>query len=81
MTDELVVQVVESRLAKADCEPGFIFDGFPRTLPQARALDGVLEIRGAPLEAVLSIEVPDEDVEAIRTVKDVQSYVAARVAA
>ncbi|MGH9717736.1 MAG: adenylate kinase [Candidatus Acidiferrales bacterium] len=44
--DDLVMRMVEERLTQPDCAHGFIFDGFPRTLPQARQLDGLLESRG-----------------------------------
>jgi adenylate kinase len=57
--DELVVGIVKERLAAADCARGFILDGFPRTIPQADALDGALEKLGKKVEAVISLEVPE----------------------
>ncbi|MGA9883820.1 MAG: adenylate kinase [Candidatus Acidiferrales bacterium] len=44
--DDLVIGMVEERLSHSDCERGFIFDGFPRTLPQAEELDALLEAKG-----------------------------------
>lgn len=59
--DELVVEIVASRLADDDCTRGYLFDGFPRTLPQAEALDKLLDARDAPLEAALEFVVPHEE--------------------
>lgn len=59
--DELTNQMVFDRLAKEDCKNGFLLDGFPRTLPQARALTERLEDQGEKLDAVLSIEVNKKD--------------------
>jgi adenylate kinase len=58
--DELVIAMVVERIGKDDCKPGFMLDGFPRTRPQAEALDGELDKAGAALDVVLLIEVPDE---------------------
>lgn len=55
--DEVVIGLVDERLAEDDCKKGFILDGFPRTVPQAEALARLLERKGAPLNYVLSIEV------------------------
>ena len=44
--DDLVMKMVEERLSRPDCASGFVFDGFPRTLPQAEQLDKILEARG-----------------------------------
>lgn len=57
--DELVNRMVEDRLAQDDCKPGFLLDGFPRTVPQAEALDAMLEKMGRKLEHVLLLEVDD----------------------
>lgn len=72
--DEVVVGIVRDRLQEADCQAGFILDGFPRTVPQAEALGANLAELGKELDAVLSLEV---DVEALverltgrRTCKD-----------
>jgi adenylate kinase len=58
--DEVVVGVVADRLAEKDCARGCLFDGFPRTVPQAQALDQMLERRGMPLDLVLALDVPAE---------------------
>lgn len=56
--DEVVIGLVEERLVQSDCQKGFILDGFPRTVSQASALAAMLEKKGAPLQAVLQIDVP-----------------------
>lgn len=58
--DELVVAMVKDRLSKPDCAGGFLLDGFPRTTPQAEALDATLKETGIKLDAVLNIAVPRE---------------------
>jgi adenylate kinase len=59
--DAVVIGVVEERLAQADCADGFILDGFPRTVEQARALDELLQRRGESLDTVISITVPENE--------------------
>ncbi len=54
--DEVVIGIIKDRLAEKDCEGGFILDGFPRTVPQAEALDRM----SVKIDVVLSIEVADE---------------------
>ena len=54
--DEVVIGIIKERLAKDDCQKGFILDGFPRTIPQAEALDKM----GVIIDKVIDIEVPDE---------------------
>lgn len=56
--DEVVIGIIKERLAKEDCAEGFILDGFPRTVPQAEALDTM----GVAIDMVISIEVPDETI-------------------
>lgn len=56
--DEVVISMVKDRLSQPDCAGGFMLDGFPRTLPQAEALDAALTSLGASLDAVVAIEVP-----------------------
>ena len=56
--DEVVIGIIKERLAKPVCENGFILDGFPRTVPQAQALDDM----GVEITDVISIEVPDEKI-------------------
>jgi adenylate kinase len=57
--DDLVIGIVAERITKADCAPGFLLDGFPRTIPQAEALQKVLGELGRGIEHVISLEVPD----------------------
>ncbi len=56
--DEVVIGIVKERLTGEDCKNGFILDGFPRTIPQAEALDNM----GIGIDAALSIEVADEEI-------------------
>lgn len=56
--DDVVIGIIRERLAQEDCKDGYILDGFPRTVPQAEALDQM----GITLDAVLSIEVADEKI-------------------
>jgi adenylate kinase len=58
--DEVIIGMVLERLGEGDCAGGFVLDGFPRTVPQAEALERRLEELGRPLDAVVSFEV-DED--------------------
>jgi adenylate kinase len=59
--DGVMVELVSQRLAKDDCQPGFLLDGFPRTLAQARVLDELLARRKAPLSAVLELQADEEE--------------------
>ena len=56
--DEVVIGIIKERLSQDDCNGGFILDGFPRTIPQAEALDTM----GIEIDKVLSIEVSDENI-------------------
>ena len=58
--DDLVIAMVIERIGKPDCTKGFMLDGFPRTRPQAEALDVELHKAGVALDVVLQIEVPDD---------------------
>lgn len=60
VTDEMIIDMVSRRIAEEDCKNGFILDGFPRTLPQADVLEGMLAEKGITLDAVIEIQVPDE---------------------
>lgn len=57
--DELVVDLVKDRLVQPDCQKGYILDGFPRTIPQAIALDEALQAMNSSLDVALNIEVAD----------------------
>jgi adenylate kinase len=59
--DATMADVVRARLAMEDARPGFLLDGYPRTLPQAETLEGVLREARQELDAVLLIEVPEEE--------------------
>lgn len=56
--DDVVIGIIKERLAESDCQNGYILDGFPRTIPQAEALDKM----GFDIDAALSIEVADEEI-------------------
>lgn len=58
--DEVVIGIIKERLQEDDCQNGFILDGFPRTIPQAEALDSM----GIVIDKVVDIEVPDEKIAA-----------------
>jgi adenylate kinase len=58
--DDVTTRMVRSRLGEADAGKGFILDGFPRTLPQADALDAMLDELGTPLDAIVEFAVADE---------------------
>lgn len=60
--DELVVDLVVDRVKQADCEKGYILDGFPRTIPQAEALDAALAAIGEKVDYAVNVEVPDSDI-------------------
>ncbi len=59
VSDEIVIALIEEQLELNPDAPGFIFDGFPRTVPQARALDETLEKRGTKLDAVVRLKVDE----------------------
>jgi len=58
--DDVVVGLAIDRLRQADCGRGFVLDGFPRTIPQAEALDAALRRAGKRLDGVISLQVPEE---------------------
>ena len=58
--DDVVIGIIKDRLVEDDCKNGFILDGFPRTIPQAQALEDM----GVEIDAVVDIEVPDEKITA-----------------
>ena len=58
VTDDIIIALVKERIAQPDCQNGFLFDGFPRTIPQAQAM----VIAGVETDVVLEIDVPDEEI-------------------
>lgn len=58
VSDEIIVNLVRERLLQEDCRAGYLFDGFPRTIPQAEAIRSA----GVPLDYVLQIDVPDAEI-------------------
>ena len=59
--DEIIVEIIKERLAQPDCQEGYLLDGFPRTIAQAEALDKMLADKGTPLDVVLELKVPEEE--------------------
>ena len=60
--DELVVDLVVDRFKEADCEKGYVLDGFPRTIPQAKALDDALLKNNDAVEFAIDVDVPDVNI-------------------
>ena len=60
VSDEIVIELIEQRLPEAEAAGGAIFDGFPRTIAQAQALDAMLEHRGSRIDLVVRLKVDDE---------------------
>jgi adenylate kinase len=58
VSDDIIMGMVKERIAEDDCKNGYLFDGFPRTIPQAEALKEA----GVPIDAVVEIDVPDEEI-------------------
>ncbi len=58
VSDDIIMGMVKERITEDDCKNGFLFDGFPRTIPQAEALQAA----GVPIDAVVEIDVPDEEI-------------------
>jgi adenylate kinase len=67
--DAMMIELIESRLGRGDTIPGFVLDGFPRTMPQAEALDDVLDRLGRELDLVLEFQIPDRKVLLERMLK------------
>jgi len=60
--DQLIIDMMGDRLAQDDCTDGYVLDGFPRTVPQAVALDKLLNSRGSKIDRVLVLQVPETDI-------------------
>jgi len=58
VSDDIIMGMVQERIKDDDCKSGYLFDGFPRTIPQAEALKAA----GVPIDAVVEIDVPDEEI-------------------
>jgi adenylate kinase len=76
VSDEIVVGIIAERLSEPDCLRGAIFDGFPRTIAQAEALDRLLESRGTRIDLAIELKVNDEALIA-RSAKRVKEMIAA----
>jgi adenylate kinase len=61
--DDIVIGIIKDRIREADCAKGFILDGFPRTLVQAKAIDKVLKEGGEKVNSVISLDIPDSVLE------------------
>lgn len=59
--DEIILAIIEERLAAPDCQGGYLLDGFPRTIAQAEGLDQMLQQRATPLDVVLELRVPEDE--------------------
>jgi len=60
VSDDLIIDMISGRIDEDDCKDGFILDGFPRTTPQAEALDGMLDEKGLKLDFVIEMQVDDD---------------------
>ena len=60
VSDELIIELVKERISQNDCKNGFLFDGFPRTISQAEALDSMLLSNNLNVDKVISLEVDDD---------------------
>ncbi len=60
--DELTVKILLDRVAKDDCKNGYVLDGFPRTIPQAKVLEDALNKTGEKIDYAINVDVPDENI-------------------
>jgi adenylate kinase len=58
VSDDIIIGLIKERITESDCENGFLFDGFPRTIPQAQSLKD----NGIEIDAIVEIQVPDENI-------------------
>ncbi|MDH7554962.1 MAG: adenylate kinase, partial [Spirochaetota bacterium] len=58
--DDLIMDIIEERIQRSDCAKGFIFDGFPRTIPQAEALGKLFATKNMTIDAIINLEVPED---------------------
>lgn len=61
VSDEIILKIIEGRILEPDCDNGFILDGFPRTVAQAEALDVLLQRNDLALDAIVTLDVPEEE--------------------
>jgi adenylate kinase len=61
VSDDIMIGIIRNRLRQPDCKPGFIIDGFPRTVPQAAALDALIEELGQRIDRVIYLRVPVDE--------------------
>ena len=59
--DDVIIAIIAQRLEAGDCQAGYLLDGFPRTIAQAEALDAMLRQKGTPLDTVLELDVPEDE--------------------
>jgi len=59
--DEIIMEIIAQRLREPDCQKGYLLDGFPRTIAQAKALDDMLRREETPLDVVLALQVPEDE--------------------
>lgn len=59
--DDVIIAIIDERLAQSDCQGGYLLDGFPRTIAQAEALDAMLAEKSTPLDAVVELRVPEDE--------------------
>ena len=62
VSDDIVIGILKERIAEDDCKNGFILDGFPRTIPQAEALDAALKKISQTMDYAIDVDVPDENI-------------------
>lgn len=62
VSDDVIIGIMRDRMAKSDCDNGYVLDGFPRTIAQAEALDGLISETGVGLLGAINLDVPDDEV-------------------